>query len=364
MLIVHGLDLSYFTGKLEGYLRASGLPYRLQEMDTAAFRAAALRTGVRQMPQLELPDGRWMTDTPVIIDHLEADHTDSALTPSDPALRFLAELIEAFGDEHLWRPALYYRWAHPADARLLSGRLADGMMRDVPLPRDLRRVVVLTRQRSHYLRGEGVTRANRLRIEADYLDLLDALEPVFASRSWLLGQAPTRADIGLFGPLFRHFACDPTPGTIMRQRAPSVAAWAARLWALKPDARRTAAAMDRVPDDLGALMALIEHRFLPEMAANQAAVSRGATHTHHLDDGFRFSYRANVYRAWRLSRLQAGFLALGSGSRQVLAPHLGPRARAALEFAEHLAPGADLTAHSGGLRDRCWRPISGGPSPA
>ena len=25
MLIVHGLDLSYFTGKLEGYLRAKGL---------------------------------------------------------------------------------------------------------------------------------------------------------------------------------------------------------------------------------------------------------------------------------------------------------------------------------------------------
>jgi len=29
VLIVHGLDLSYFTGKLEGYLRAKGLPYRL-----------------------------------------------------------------------------------------------------------------------------------------------------------------------------------------------------------------------------------------------------------------------------------------------------------------------------------------------
>ena len=196
MLIVRGLDLSYFTGKLEGYLRAKGLPYRLQEMDTASFRALGNRTGVRQMPQLQCQDGRWLTDTPLIIDQLERDHPAASLTPDDPAMAFLAELIEAFGDEHLWRPALYYRWAFAADARLMSGRLADGMFADLPLPRALRRQIALLRQRAVYLRDEGVTRANRSHIEADYLDLLAALDPIFGKRDWLLGNAPTRADIG------------------------------------------------------------------------------------------------------------------------------------------------------------------------
>lgn len=357
MLIVHGLDLSYFTGKLEGYLRAKGLPYRLQEMDTAAFRAQAGKTGVRQMPQLELPDGVWMTDTPVIIDHLEARHPQNSLTPPDPALQLLAELIEAYGDEHLWRPALYYRWAFEADARLMSGRLADGLFRDIALPRALRRQIALLRQKSVYLGGEGVNRTNRTRIEADYLDLLDALERIFTTRDWLLGDAPTRADIGLFGPLFRHFASDPTPAAIMRARAPSVAAWVTRLWALKPTPARSAALVIRAPDDLAPLMDLIEARFLPEMAANQEAVRTGAARTRHTADGVTFAYRPNAYRAWRLARLQASYGALTPSSRLSLDRSLGPKSRSILQSGAGITTVANGPPQDGGVRDRWWKPV-------
>ncbi|MFZ4481029.1 MAG: glutathione S-transferase N-terminal domain-containing protein, partial [Rhodoferax sp.] len=71
LLRVHGLDVSYFTGKLEAYLRAKGLSYELVEMDTRSFRRCARITGVAQMPQLELPDGRWLTDSTQIIAHFE-----------------------------------------------------------------------------------------------------------------------------------------------------------------------------------------------------------------------------------------------------------------------------------------------------
>lgn len=361
MLIVHGLDLSYFTGKLEGYLRAKGLPYRLQEMDTAAFRALALKTGIRQMPQLELPDGRWMTDTPIIIDRLEADYPQSALTPSDPALRFLAALIETYGDEHLWRPALYYRWAYRADARLMSGRLADGMFRDIPLPRVLLRQAALLRQRSVYLSGEGVNTTNRFRVEADYLDTLEALDRIFARRDWLLGEAPTRADIGLFGPMFRHFACDPTPAAIMRARAPSVAAWVARLWALKPDPSRSAALMTSAPDDLGPLMDLIEDRFLPEMSANQVAVSNGAARTRYIGSGVTFQYRANAYRASRLGWLQTAYAALDGASRRTVDGRLGPRSREILLSRMGGDAGRNLPSHGDKVLDRWWRPIARTP---
>jgi glutathione S-transferase len=355
VLIVHGLDLSYFTGKLEGYLRAKGLPYRLQEMDTGSFRALGRKTGVLQMPQLERPDGEWLTDTPLIIDRLERDHPGSSLTPDDPALRFLAELIEAFGDEHLWRPALYYRWAFAADARLMSGRLADGMFADIPLPRALRRQIALHRQRAVYLREEGVTRANRSAIEADYLDLLAALDPIFGQRDWLFGNAPTRADIGLFGPLFRHFASDPTPAAILRDRAPKVAEWVARLWALGPDPDRSATSLQAMPDDLAPLMALIEDRFLPEMADNQQAVSQGAARTVHVRQGVTFAYRANPYRAWRLARLQAAYVALEPSAQGALEPLLGPQSVAILQSrpgspTDHPLPGPGTA-----VRDRWWR---------
>lgn len=353
MLVVHGLDLSYFTGKLEGYLRAKGLSYRLQEMDTGAFRDLARRTGVRQMPQLELPDGRWMTDTVRIIDALEAEHAAPTLTPDDPVCAFIAGLIETWGDEHLWRPALYYRWAFADDARLLSARLARGMLRDVPGPMALKRRVILMRQRAHYLAGEGVTAANRGEIEADYLLLLDALEPVLRRRDWVLGEAPTRADIGLFGPLFRHFHCDPTPGRLLRARAPAVSAWVTRLWALGGVPGRDARSIDRVPDDLAPLFALIRTRFLPELVANAAAVARGERDVFHcITPNAPIRYRSNPYRAGRLSRLQQHHAALEAPSRIEVTDILE------VDLSGPLFPAATaLPFQPGGLRDRWGHPI-------
>lgn len=323
MFVVHGLDLSYFTGKLEAYLRARGLPYRLEEMDTRAFKSLARHTGVRQMPQLELPDGRWMTDTVQIIDTLENELPQPGITPSDPAFAFLAGLIETYADEHLWRPALYYRWAFDDDARLMSARLARGMLRDIAAPFALKRQFILLRQRARYLRGEGVTSANRHQIEADYLDLLDALDPVLRRRDWVMGPGPTRADIGLFGPMFRHFHCDPTPGRIMRARAPAVAAWITRLWALEGPVGPGARSMTSVPDDLEDVFRLIAGRCLPEMAVNAAAMAAGRDETVHRAGDAVIRYRPNPYRAGRLSRLSRDFEALDPTARGRVASVLG-----------------------------------------
>ena len=353
-MIVHGLDLSYFTGKLEGALRAKGLSYRLAEMDTAAFADGARRTGVRQMPHLQRSDGRWLTDTPAILDALEAEGVGSGLTPRDPALAVLAELIELYADEHLWRPALYYRWAFEDDARLMSGRLADGMLRDLRLPRALRRWIILHRQRRVYLAQEGVTRANRHEIERDYLLLLDALQPVLAARPWLLGAAPTRADIGLFGPLFRHFFCDPTPARILRDRAPAVAAWVTRLWALEPDPARDASGLTDLPEGLGPLMALIGERFLPEAVANAEAVAAGHPRVAHQQGGAIFRYAANPYRAWRLDRLMARVQALEPTALARLETVVGAGVRAVLT-APRWSIAVTPPAAGPAPRDRWWR---------
>ena len=130
-LLVHGLSLSYFTGKIEAYLRAKGIPYRFAEMDMAAFRRAARATGVSQMPQIEMPDGTWLTDTTSIIQHFEREMPEPSLSPRDPAAHFISLLLEDFGDEWLWRPALYYRWHCRDDMILMSAAIARSMMRDM-----------------------------------------------------------------------------------------------------------------------------------------------------------------------------------------------------------------------------------------
>lgn len=367
-MIVHGLDLSYFTGKLEAYLRLKGMSYRLEQVDTAGFIALGQRAGVRQMPHLALADGRLLTDTVTITDTLEAESLDAdsgpSLTPADPAAAFIAHLIEAFADEHLWRSALYYRWAFDDDARQASRRLAEIMLRDVPVPLGLKRRYILARQRRLYVRGEGSGRRQAPVIEADYLGLLDALEPVFRTRDWLLGDAPTRADVGLFGPLFRHFLCDPTPGRIMRERAPATVAWTARVWAAgvwssdrrpPPCARDLRLEADALAD-LAPLFRIVTDHFLPEAAANARACAQGVAKVEWARDGATFRYRVNPYRAWRLARLAGQYATLAPDQHDRLVRILGPEAEAILS--SHWSAASPPTAtEPTAVRDRWWHPV-------
>jgi glutathione S-transferase len=73
---LYGLKLSYFTGKLEAYLRAKGVAVQFVEMDTADFRRCAKETGVAQMPQLRSPQGTWLTDTTAILAKFEDEDVE------------------------------------------------------------------------------------------------------------------------------------------------------------------------------------------------------------------------------------------------------------------------------------------------
>lgn len=309
-LIVHGLDLSYFTGKLEAYLRAKGIPYVLNEMTTRSFRDCARATGVLQMPQVECPDGTWLTDTTLILRHFERERPEPAITPRDLAAGFLSFLIEDFGDESLWRPALYYRWAFADDARLMSGRLARGMLRDVPLPFAIRRQMILRRQQGVYLRRDGVTRETRHAIEHLYFDALTAMETALEAHPFVLGARPTEADFGLFGSMFRHFFSDPTPAKIMRETAPRTLAWVARLWALTPATFAGAPQIVAMPESARSLLRLVAETHMPYMKANANAAAAGEKAVRFADHGATFQTPVSPYRAWCLDELQREYAAL------------------------------------------------------
>lgn len=317
-LRVHGLDLSYFTGKLEGYLRNKGIAYELVEMDTADFKACGEAVGVAQMPQVEWHDGQWLSDTTRIIDFLEQCCPDSSVLPDDPETRFVAQLIEDFGDEWLWRPALYYRWAKDEDARLMGTRLARGMMRDVPLPLFLRRWAITRRQQLHFLWLDGYSPRTAARTEGMYLETLQALEQALSGRRFVLGDAPTVADYGLFGSMFRHFFCDPTPARLMRQHAPAVHAWVARLW----DTRLAPGPcpVNRIDHAaLAPLLRLISDEFLPCQAANEQAWLRRFPLFRYVSQGVTYRLPTQPYRAWRFQRLRRRAQALPDAVRAGLA---------------------------------------------
>ena len=320
---LHGLKLSYFTGKLEAYLRAKGIAFTFVEMDTADFRRCAKQTGVAQMPQLRTPQGDWLTDTTAIMARFEDQGIEPRLRPATATGAFLSRLLEDAFDEWLWRPALYYRWAFEEDARLMGRQIARTMLRDLPVPLWLKSLAITTRQKQEYLRADGVTRDNGPAIERHYLAVLSMLEPVLAARPFLFGDRPCEADFGLFGPMFRHFSHDPTPAAILREQAPNLLAWTARLWAATPDRLSGTDRVGDPPSDLNPLLRCIGADYLPYLAANLAAVANQASKVRFESFGGQFEIPASPYRAACWLDLRRQFADLSPAEQVEVAARLG-----------------------------------------
>lgn len=315
-MTMHGLDLSYFTGKLQAYLRYCEIPFAFQEMTTGSIRAIGKASGMAQMPALELTDGRWMTDSTAIIGWIDARRDGPPVIPRDPVLSFFSLLMEDYADEWLWRPALHYRWSYEADARLMGTRIAEGMMSDIKLPLWARRQIIIKRQRDKYLAGDGVTAATRDHVESIYLNNLDWMEAILQKRPYLLGGRPSVADFGFMGSMFRHFSHDPTPAKVMRNRAPAVYEWAARVWNAKASQFADKPLLDAVPADWGPFLGDICGQFLPYLQANALAFEHGKTTFSVSLGGVNYQLPVNLTRVHGLRQLQRAFEALNAAETE------------------------------------------------
>jgi glutathione S-transferase len=306
---VYGSKISYFTGKLESYLRYKGIAYERRPSYRYQKQIRA-HLGTTQMPAVELDDGRWMSDSTPIIQHLEREFPDSPVLPEDPVLRFIALLIEDYADEWLWRPAMHYRWNYRDDRELLTGIIDDEQTGHVPLPRFIKRRFIARRQRSGFVIGDGVSGATWDHVESSYFAALDNMTRMLEGRQFLLGDSPSIADIGLMGPMLRHFSQDPTPVELMRDRAPAVYAWVARMWNAKASSA-SAVWLDAVPEDAQPMLQEICETHLVQLAENAEAFRK---------DIGRFNMKVQScayrdlpvsrYRVWCLEELRKRFDAL------------------------------------------------------
>jgi glutathione S-transferase len=325
-LEVYGLAVSYFTGKLEMYLRYKEIPHRLVPMTLARWERVVPRaTGARQMPAVRLADGRWMTDTTPMIEWFESQYPRPPVIPADPLQAFFSRLLEDYADEWLWRPALHYRWSYRRDAQMLSRCIAGEMLGAVPAPLAWKSWFVRRRQTARYARGDGVTATTRQHVESIYLDTLDRLSAVLRERPFLLGEAPTLADFGFAASMFRHFSHDPTPAAIMCDRAPAVRAWVERMWTARSGhaAPRLAAG---VPADWELFLDDVGCAYLPYLAANAEAWKAGRKRFDAVIDGVPYpSLPTSRYRVWCLERLREHYAGLVEGAagsaRRLLEKH-------------------------------------------
>ncbi|HKJ35435.1 MAG TPA: glutathione S-transferase family protein [Solirubrobacterales bacterium] len=316
-MIVYGSEYSYFTGKFEAYLRYKEIPYERRPLGFYNYLWRIPRkVGVAQLPTVELPGGRWMTDTTPMIGWLEQQHPTPPVLVPDPLQRFFGLLIEDFADEWLWRSAMHYRWDYAPDRALMRRQLASELLR-VPLPLAIRARWIGLRQRRIFVTGDGVDRRTRPHVDAAYTRALDRLEPVLAERPFLFGERPTIADFGLMGPMFRHFAIDPTPARIMRDRAPAVYEWVARVWGARASRLGGGELLDGLPQDLGPLLRESGETHLEMLAANAAAHGRGESRYDLRVQGVTYErIPTSSYRVWALEQLRHHFRRLPIAERE------------------------------------------------
>lgn len=357
---VHGAHESYYTGKIEAYFRAKGIAYRNAAFTPSGLQRCAEHTGVMQIPQVQCPDGSWLIDTTAIIEFFERTHRGPALSPQTPALKVLSLLLEDYADEWLWRPAMHYRWSYRTSARLASHWLAEHLV-EIPGPNIFKVWYFRARQTYFFVRADGVNARTRSAVEESYLSTLASLETIFQERPFLLGERPTEADFGFFASMYRHFFCDPASGRIMRERAPAVQEWAARMWNMTPERSAAGALPETLPKDLSPLLKDIATIYLPYLKANEEAFAKASSTTSYRVQGTSFTEPTKPYRVWCLAKLREAFQGLGDEDRRsletlfedgALAPLSQPQPVAAPDLIGELPIPANAKAE---IRDSWWR---------
>jgi glutathione S-transferase len=351
-LTLYGPELSYFTGKLEATMRYMELPY--QRVAAGPVGEVSDTTGVAQVPALKLADDRWLTDTTPIIGWLDKRFPNAAIIPRDPVLAFFSRLLEDYADEWLWRPAMHYRWDYAEGAAHQSRVLVDENARDVPMPGFFKRYLIRNRQRALFTKGDGVTADTWDHVEKIYLDTLVQFNRILETRPYLLGTRPSLADFGFFGPMFRHFAMDPTSARIMRETAPAVFEWVARVWNARVS-KMDGELLEDVPEDWGPILDSIGSSYLPYLCANADAWKAGHSRFDVNIEGASYrNIRTSRYRVWCLEELRRGFEELAESQQQV--------ARRRLEANGCWAPLCQIKDPASGVDPERQAPFVGGGS--
>jgi len=248
---LYGTEFSLYTGKARSYLRYKGIPYRETLATLNIYRKVIIpKTGVRFIPVVGTPDGRFIQDTTDIIDTLENRFQERSVYPQTPRQRLASLLLELYGDEWLLIPAMHYRWNFPVENEaFLMGEFGKIIAPWAPAP--IRRMVGrrLAKRFAGLLPMLGITERTVAAIEASYKAFLEDLDAHFAAYPYLFGERASIGDFGLMAPLYAHLYRDPAPGRLMRRIAPNVARWVERMSKTEP-AIGDWLADDEVPETL------------------------------------------------------------------------------------------------------------------
>ena len=305
---IFGSELSPYSVKVRSYFRYKGIPHEWVVRSTLNQAEFDRHAKLPLIPLVLASDGTALQDSTPIIERMEALHPEPSIHPSDPATAFVSALVEEYADEWGNKPMFHYRWFYEADQESGAERIARSMNpeADAELLAGIRGVVKA--RMIPRLAFVGSTPATAAQIEASFHRQLAILECHLARRPYLFGGRPAFGDFGLFGQLY-ECSSDPTPGAIMRERAPRTLAWIERM--LEPHAEGDWERWDALEATLLPLLHdEIAGVFLRWSAANAHALAGGQKEFTVTLDGSPFTQETQKYHAKSLAALRARYAAV------------------------------------------------------
>jgi len=313
MLRVFGSELSPYSVKVRSYLRYKGIPHDWIVRDQTNQAEFQKYAKLPLIPLVVKDDGSALQDSTPILEHFEALHPEPGIHPPDPASAFLSALLEEYGDEWGNKPMFHYRWFYEPDQVSAAERIARDNLPGVTGEPFAGAVAMIRGRMTGRLSFVGSSPETRAPIEESFARQLALLEAHLASRPYLFGGRPAFADFGVFPQLY-ECSTDPTPGAILRERAPRVGAWIARM--LSPKAEGAFEPWDALePTLLPLLREEVGGVFFPWTLANARALAAGEKRFHVRLGAHDFSQEPQKYHARSLSALRARYAAVSDRTR-------------------------------------------------
>jgi glutathione S-transferase len=270
---IFGSEMSPYSVKVRSYFRYKGLPHQWIPRTPAVEEEYKRFAKLPIVPTVATPADEGIQDSTPIMERVEAEHPEPSVHPNDPALRFLSELFEEFGDEWGNKLMFHHRWWDEVDIAASAQTLARLSMPKGDEAAVAERTAMIRQRmtgRGHFV-GSSAATADLIR---GYLnELLDLLEPHFETRKYLFGGRPSFGDFGLSAQLYEA-SVDPTCGAIMKSRGPNTLAWCHRM--LEPRNDGPFESWESLAPTLKPVLAYIGRYFLPWTVANAKALAEGA----------------------------------------------------------------------------------------
>lgn len=275
MYKLYGGDGSPYSCKVRAVLRYRRVPFLW-----CAIADHGLMDGIfkkfpgipKVIPILERPDGSYTNDsTPILIELDKMIKNGREIIPSNPALAFLAAVLEDFGDEWITKVMFEGRFHTEGDASF--GAEWQAFQCPSNAAPKVRKLPAMFAQRQRGRRERIVGSSDWEVWEKCLRRVCEILESnLQTGHLFLFGNLPSNADFGLFGQM-RQFAADPLPSKVMHQY-PGAWGWVWRMDDLsgypteKGQFEVTPAALD--------LLAFAAETYFPFLLANEKALQSSA----------------------------------------------------------------------------------------